>query len=239
MKRRDSIKTIFVGTLAGTAIATGCQPEPKETKPELKSWEHEYGRTPEEIEHDQEILNEQFFNEHEMVTIIILCDLICPKDERSGSATEAGVPEFIEFIVKDWEPHQLPMRGGLMWLDNESRARFDRAFKDCSESEQKSILDDISYAIDNDDEEAVHPFPQGHKFFSLMSNLTMTGFYTSQIGFEDLGYVGNMPNEWDGVPQEVLDKHGLAYEEEWLAKCIDHSTKNEVAKWDEAGNLLN
>lgn len=236
MNRRDTIKTIFVGTLAGGAIATGCNTEPKEEKPEIKTWGHDYGRFPEEKEHDQEVLNEDFFNAHEMATITILCDLICPKDERSGSATEAEVPDFIEFIVKDIPTYQLPMRGGLMWLDRESLRRFDKAFKDLSASEQTNILDDISYAVAEDED---HKFPHGYNFFSLISNITMSGFYTSQMGFEDLGYVGNMPNEWNGVPQDVLDKHGLAYEEEWLAKCIDHTKKNEVAEWDEDGNLLN
>lgn len=46
-------------------------------------------------------------------------------------------------------------------------------------------------------------------------------------------------NVWDGVPQDVLDKHGLAYEEEWLAKCVTPEQREEVAKWDDEGNLLN
>jgi hypothetical protein len=58
------------------------------------------------------------------------------------------------------------------------------------------------------------------------------------MGIKDLGYKGNKPNVWDGVPQEVLDKHGVSYEKEWLAKCIDQSTRGDLAKWDEEGNLL-
>jgi hypothetical protein len=40
------------------------------------------------------------------------------------------------------------------------------------------------------------------------------------------------------VPQEVLDQHGMAYEEAWLAKCIDQKTRGNIASWDEQGNLL-
>ena len=75
-------------------------------------------------------------------------------------------------------------------------------------------------------------------FFSLVRNLTMTGFYTSKIGIEEIGYKGNMPNVWDGVPDDVLEQHGVAYDEEWLAKCVDQSKRGIIAEWDEDGNLL-
>jgi len=75
-------------------------------------------------------------------------------------------------------------------------------------------------------------------FFSLVRNLTMTGFYTSKIGIEEIGYKGNQPNVWDGVPQDVLDQHGVAYDEEWLAKCVDQSQRGVIAEWDEDGNLI-
>ena len=78
----------------------------------------------------------------------------------------------------------------------------------------------------------------GVSFFNRMRDLTMTGYYTSRIGVKDLGYVGNVPNVWDGVPQDVLDKHGMSYDPEWLAKCVDQSKRNDIAEWDENGNLL-
>ena len=58
------------------------------------------------------------------------------------------------------------------------------------------------------------------------------------MGIDDLGYVGNTPNVWDGVPQEVLDEHGLAYDPVWLAKCVDQSKRGDIAKWDAEGNLI-
>ena len=59
---------------------------------------------------------------------------------------------------------------------------------------------------------------QGASFFSMMRNMTATGFYTSQMGIKDLGYVGNVPNQWDGVPDDVLKQYGLAYEERELTQ---------------------
>jgi hypothetical protein len=54
-----------------------------------------------------------------MATITILANIIIPKDEISGSASDAKVPEFIEFIVKDMPNHQIPMRGAYAgWICN-------------------------------------------------------------------------------------------------------------------------
>ena len=55
---------------------------------------------------------------------------------------------------------------------------------------------------------------------------------------KELGYKGNSPNVWDGVPQEVLDDHGLSYDEEWLSKFVDQSKRLDIAKWDDDGNLI-
>ena len=74
--------------------------------------------------------------------------------------------------------------------------------------------------------------------YLLMRDLLVTGYFTSEVGLKDQGYMGNSPNVWDGIPQDVLVDHGMAYEEAWLAKCIDQSKRNETAVWDEDGNLL-
>ena len=72
----------------------------------------------------------------------------------------------------------------------------------------------------------------------MIRNLVVTGYFTSEVGIKELGYVGNTPNVWDGVPQDVLDEMGLAYDPEWLAKCVDQEKRNETARWDKKGNLL-
>lgn len=235
MDRRETLKTLLVGTVAGGALAAGCQTNTKEEQAVAlnPADSYNYGRTPKEKTYDVQLMNENFFNEHEMLTIAVLCDIILPADELSGSATEAEVPAFIEFIVKDMNYHQLPMRGGLMWLDHESNKRFGKAFKDASSKQQIAIVDDIAW-----EKKAQPEMMQGAKFFDLIRNLTMTGFYTSKMGIETLGYAGNRPNVWDGVPKEELKRMGMEYDPDWIAKCIDQSTRDVVATWDEKGNLL-
>lgn len=239
MNRRESFKTIILGMVSGAtvgSVTTSCQPDTNTTTETGATEELGlYGRTPREIAHDQKILSEVFLNEHELETIAILCDIILPATPTAGSATEAGVPEFIDFIVKDMPQHQLPMRGGLMWLDTEARRRFDQAFKACGAKQQMAIVDDIAYP-DPDGEKP--NMAHGIEFFNLMRNLTLTGYYTSKIGIEDLGYIGNFANTWDGVPPEVLAKHDVDYDPEWVAKCVDQEKRNVKAEWDDEGNLI-
>ena len=103
-------------------------------------------RNPDEMKYEKELLaKEKFFTDHEMATITVLADIIIPKDEVSGSASDAKVPEFIEFIVKDMPQHQVPMRGGLRWLDMQCLKRYEKAFKDCSQQQQIEMVDEIAY----------------------------------------------------------------------------------------------
>src|SRR5215212_7872711 len=83
----------------------------------------------------------KFFNAHEYATVALLVDLIIPRDERSGSATEAGVPEFMDFIMIDNPGRQTAMRGGLAWIDRECISRYDKTFVACSPEERTKLLD--------------------------------------------------------------------------------------------------
>ncbi|PHN05308.1 gluconate 2-dehydrogenase subunit 3 family protein [Flavilitoribacter nigricans] len=242
MDRRDSIKSFLIGSLAAPALLNGCAPEADTTNTDTgadnadnaASGNGHYGRTPEEKAYDEMLKSQTFFTDNEMTTIAILCDIILPASEEFGSATDAEVPAFIEFISKDITSHQLPLRGGISWLNHRSVKDFGVEFKDLSKEQQVTIIDEIAYPDPDADRQSA-----GVLFFDRMRNLTLTGYYTTEMGLQDLGYVGNRPNVWDGVPQNVLDKHGLAYEEEWLAKCVTPEQREAVAEWDEDGNLLN
>jgi hypothetical protein len=139
-----------------------------------------------------------------MATITVLADIIIPKDEVSGSASDAKVPEFIEFIVKDIPEHKVPMRGGLKWLDVYSFNKFQKSFVEASADQQISIVDEIAYP-----KKARPEMQAGVTFFNRMRNLTASGFYTTEIGVKDIGYVGNAPNQWAGVPEDVLKQYGM------------------------------
>jgi gluconate 2-dehydrogenase gamma chain len=215
MKRRDSIKAIIVGTVASSVLVDACTSADEKAKTVEQPASTGIDRMKEEAEYEKKLEAETFFTTHEMATITVLADIIIPKDEVSGSASEAGVPAFIEFIVKDMPQHQTPMRGGLKWLDLECFERYQKAFKDCDNKQQLEMIDAIAYP-----EKAKPEMKQGVAFFNLMRNLTATGFYTSEIGVKDIGYVGNRPNQWAGVPDDVLKQYNLAYTEKELKECI-------------------
>ena len=211
MDRRKSIKAMILGTVSTAVLVEACK-NSATTVAELDMDD----RMQEEKDYIVKVKAEpNFFTEHEMATITLLADIIIPKDAVSGSATDAKVPEFIEFIVKDMPDHQVPMRGGLKWLDLHSYKKHAKAFTECSGKEQIAIVDEIAYP-----QKAAPELAQGVSFFNKMRDLVTTGFYTAEIGVKDLGYMGNVPNRWEGVPDEVLKQHGFAYTEKELKECI-------------------
>jgi gluconate 2-dehydrogenase gamma chain len=149
----------------------------------------------------------KFFSPHEWETVRVLVDIIIPRDERSGSATEAGVPEFMDFIVIDQPQRQTAMRGGLAWLDRECLSRFDKPFIACAAAERTAVLDDIAWP-----QRAKPGLAPGVAFFTSFRDLTASGFWTTKIGISDLQYLGNRSiPQWRGCPQEALDKLGVKY----------------------------
>ena len=217
MDRRKSIKALLIGTAAGGVLIDGCNPADKKAPVVAKdvAIPVEADRTPEEIAHNKKLQEETFFTKEEMATITLLADIIIPKDDVSGSATDAKVPDFIEFIVKDMPEHQTPLRGGLRWLQIESFKRFEKSFNDISATQRIAIVDDIAYP--NKVKPGMKP---GIAFFTLMRDLTTTGFYTSEIGVKDIGYIGNVPTQWNGVPDDVLKQYNVAYTEKELKECV-------------------
>lgn len=216
MDRRKSIKALIIGTASTGVVLDACKPsDKKESDVKTGTAEADADRMKEEIAFNKKLNDDTFFTKEEMATITVLADIIIPKDTVSGSASDAKVPDFIEFIVKDMPHHQTPMRGGLRWLDVESLKRFEKSFTALTNEQRIQIVDDIAYP-----NKAKKEMKQGVAFFNLMRNLTATGFYTSEIGEKDIGYMGNKPNQWNGVPDDVLKQYGLSYTEKELKECI-------------------
>lgn len=222
MDRRKSLKLIATGAVAVPAVIAGCNTDDKKTDTaKAEELKFNLDRNPDELKYEKELLaKEKFFTDHEMATITVLSDIIIPRDEISGSASEAKVPEFIEFIVKDMPQHQVPMKGGLRWLDLQCMKRFEKSFKDCTPQQQVEMIDQIAYP-----KKAKPEMSQGVQFFRLMRDLTATGFYTSEIGIKDVGYQGNQPTQWNGVPADVLAQYKLAYTDKELKECISFPAK--------------
>jgi gluconate 2-dehydrogenase subunit 3-like protein len=167
----------------------------------------------------------KFFNRHEYQTVRVLVDYIIPRDERSGSATDAGVPQYMDFVLSDQTPPpgpanptrrfyvaptpaQVNMRGGLAWLDRECANRFGtgKTFITSSDAQRRQVLNDIAWPA-----KAKPELSHGVTFFNRMRDMTAAGFFSSKMGVQDLRYMGNVPMaKWDGCPPEVLAKLGVA-----------------------------
>ena len=148
------------------------------------------------------------FTAHEWETVRVLVDLILPKDERSASATDAGVPEFMDFMLGDDTDLQTPVRGGLAWLDHECDDRYSKTFVACSDAERAAVLDDIAWP-----KKAKPEHMAGVAFFNSFRDFTASGFFSSRVGIQDLRYIGNtFVAEWKGCPPEALAKLGVHYE---------------------------
>lgn len=220
MDRRKSLKALLIGTVSSGVLIEACKSEDKKAvmqSPEVKVTD--LNRMVEEVAHEKEVTSYTYFTPEEMKTITILGDIIIPRDEVSGSASDAKVPEFIEYIVKDMPQHQLPMRGGLRWLDMYCLNTYGKSFSALDDKQRIEVVDQIAYP-----KKAKPEMSQGVAFFSLIRNLTATGFYTTEIGVKDVGYMGNRPNQWNGVPEDVLKQYGLAYTEKELKECVSFDT---------------
>ena len=135
----------------------------------------------------------------------LLANYVIPRDARSGSATDAGVPEFMDFMLGESAGMRSWMKNGLAWMNAECRVRFRKGFVSCSDAERRELLDAIAFP-----KKAAAEMKPGVDFFSNFRNLTASGFFSSRIGIADLGYIGNRPvATWEGTPPEVMRTLGL------------------------------
>jgi hypothetical protein len=147
----------------------------------------------------------RFFTAHEYATVGVLVDLIIPRDERSGSATDAGVPAFMDFMMIDQPRRQIAMRGGLAMIDRLAMDRCGKRFVSATDRERLLLLDEIAYTSNPD-----RGLSQAIAFFSSFRDLTASGFWSTKMGVADLQYQGNVfVSEWTGCPDAALKKLGV------------------------------
>src|SRR5216110_69774 len=173
MKRRDAVRTLAVAPLAAAFRWT---PE---------SVREASARAREALARG-DTYEPKAFTAHEWETVRVLVDLIIPKDERSGSATEAGVPEFMDFMLGDDPDLQTPVRGGLAWLDHECDDRYGKTFVTCTDADRTALLNDIACP-----KKAKPEHSAGVAFFNSFRDFTASGFFSSRVGTQDLRYIGN------------------------------------------------
>ena len=151
----------------------------------------------------------KFFTKSEWQTVRMLTDYIIPRDDRSGSATDAKVPEYMDFLLSDreaTESSKVSMRGGLGWLDFECHERFGTTFVRSTDAQRRKVLDDIAYPA-----KARPEMSHGVVFFSRFRDLTAGGFFSSEMGWKDVRFVGSKFNpNWTGCPSEAMAKLGVS-----------------------------
>ena len=197
MKRRDALKILTAAPAAAAFTWTAEEATAAAQQAQQARGQAAAAKT---------VFKPRFFTAHEYATVVMLADMIIPRDGRSGGASDAGAPEFIDYLIARQADRQVALRGGLNWLDNECRKRFDKTFLQAADADRRKVLDDIAWP-----KRAAPEFRQGARFFTTMRDLVATGFWSSKIGVADLGYQGNRPTAWTGAPEAVLQRLGVKY----------------------------
>jgi gluconate 2-dehydrogenase gamma chain len=189
ISRRDILKTLTLTAMTGSVLRV--------IPLEAAEYAHRMVRAARAAAENQTYAP-KFFSAHAYKTLQALCQAIIPSDEQAKGAIEAGAPEFIDLITSENKDYQVALGGGIMWLDNTCIDRYSKPYLDCTAAEQKEILDLIAFRKNAKQDPSLG---QGIDFFSLLRKLTADGYFTSEIGIEYLGYIGNtFVKDFPGCP---------------------------------------
>jgi gluconate 2-dehydrogenase gamma chain len=179
ISRRDVIRSLTMGVMAGSVLRV--------IPAQAAEMAHHMVQA-EKAAAPGQAYKPKFFSEHQYKMLQTLCQAIIPPDGKSGGAIEAGAPEFIDLLTSENSDYQLRLGGGMMWLDGICGDRYGKTFLDCGVDQQKQVLDLIAYRKNAKTDPSLS---QGIEFFSFLRSLTADGYFTSEIGIKDLGYIGN------------------------------------------------
>jgi gluconate 2-dehydrogenase gamma chain len=189
ISRRDILKSLSITAVAGSVLRV--------IPLQAAEYAHRMVKA-EKAAAETHAYTPKFFSAHAYKTLQSLCHTIIPPDEEAKGALEAGAPEFIDLLTSENKEYQLTLGGGLMWLDNTCSDRYGNTYLDCAPEQQKEILDLIAYRRNSYKDPSLG---QGIEFFSFLRKLTADGFFTSEIGIDYLGYMGNTyVQEFPGCP---------------------------------------
>ena len=202
MNRRDALKAFAFVSAANLLDVSA---------PQMERALRGVQRLAENAEAQQSGYVPKFFTRKEWQTVRVLADYVIPRDSRSGSATDARVPEFLDFLLSDKDESEgtkTAWRGGLAWIDNEARSRFGKTFVAATDAQRRQILDDIAWP-----KKARPEMSYGVSFFNRFRDRTASGFFSTATGWQDVQYIGNTFNpNWNGCPPAALEKLGVTYD---------------------------
>ncbi len=146
----------------------------------------------------------KWFQPDEWRTIRVMVDLIIPRDAKSGSATAAGVPEYMDFFCTEY-PSYAWVREALRWFDGFAYTSYKKSFVKCTDAERRALLDQVAWPA-----KAAPAVRDGVNHFNRLRDFTASGFFSSQMGVRDIGYIGNVARPtWDGCPPAALRHLGV------------------------------
>jgi hypothetical protein len=178
VSRRDILKSLSVGVMAGSVLKVI----------PVEAAEHAHKMVAADKGAAATGYAPKYFSAGQYKTLQVLSDLIIPPEGETGGAVAAGAPEFIDLLTSENREYQIALGGGLMWLDATCGGRYGKPFVECAPAQQTEILDLIAYRKNAE----AHPeISQGIEFFSFLRNMVSDGFFTSEIGINYLGYIGN------------------------------------------------
>jgi gluconate 2-dehydrogenase gamma chain len=189
ISRRDILKSLTITAITGSVLRV--------IPLEAAEYAHRMVHA-EKAAAENQAYSPKFFPPHAYKTLQALCQTIIPSDEDAKGALEAGAPEFIDLITSENKDYQVALGGGLMWLDNTCIDRYGKVYLECTPEQQKEILNLIAYRKNAKQDPSLG---QGIEFFAFLRKLTADGFFTSEIGIEYLGYIGNtFVKDFPGCP---------------------------------------
>lgn len=186
LSRRDLLRNVAVSSLVGGIAVADAQ--------------HVHQAAADESQKAGGVYKPQLFNPHEWATLRRLCDAIFPADDHSKGALDAGAPEFIDLLASHNKELADLYTGGLAWMDHASLQRYASTFVEAKPEQQTALLDLIAYRKNSTPETAA-----GIEFFKWARNMTSDAYYTSKVGIEDIGYMGNKGMAQFQVPAEALE----------------------------------
>jgi gluconate 2-dehydrogenase gamma chain len=188
VSRRDIVKSLAMGAAASSVLRAI----------PLQAAEYAHRLIESEKASEAGAYTPKFFNPHQFQTLRTLCQTIIPPDEHGAGAIEAGGPEFIDLLTSENNDYQLMLGGGLVWLDSTCADRYGKTYLESVPAQQTEILDLIAYRRNGELDESLS---QGVAFFALLRNLTVDAYFTSEIGINDLQYIGNVfMKDFPGCP---------------------------------------
>ena len=188
ISRRDILKSLTITAVTGSVLRVI----------PLQAAEYAHHMVKAEKAAAENVYTPKFFSPHAYKTLQSLCQTIIPSDDDAKGAIEAGAPEFIDLLTSENKAYQVALGGGLMWLDNTCIDRYGKVYLECTPEQQKEMLERIAYRKNAKQDPSLG---QGVEFFSFLRKMTADGFFTSEIGINYLGYVGNtFVSDFPGCP---------------------------------------